>query len=109
MRVTVCVTRLRLWARPYEPGADWQRAGDLASGRFGFGVQRPDVSLGTLIADGTGAALTYPWMFCFSAGLLVVLVLAVNLIGDGLRDAIDPTSATPIGSDEASTPIGPEP
>ncbi|MDQ1653396.1 MAG: glutathione transport system permease protein gsiA [Cryptosporangiaceae bacterium] len=61
---------------------------------FGFGVQRPDVSLGTLIADGTGAALTYPWMFCFSAGLLVVFVLAVNLIGDGLRDAIDPTSVT---------------
>jgi peptide/nickel transport system ATP-binding protein len=60
---------------------------------FGFGVQRPDVSLGTLIADGTGAALTYPWMFWFSSGLLVVFVLAVNLIGDGLRDAIDPTSA----------------
>lgn len=59
---------------------------------FGFGVQPPDVSLGTLIADGTSAALTYPWMFFFAAGLLVVFVLAVNLIGDGLRDAIDPTS-----------------
>lgn len=59
---------------------------------FGFGVQPPDVSLGTLIADGTTAALTYPWMFFFAAGLLVVFVLAVNLVGDGLRDAIDPTS-----------------
>jgi ABC-type dipeptide/oligopeptide/nickel transport system permease subunit len=59
---------------------------------FGFGVQPPDVSLGTLIADGTGAAVTYPWMFFFAAGLLVVFVLAVNLVGDGLRDAIDPTS-----------------
>ncbi|MFD8806915.1 ABC transporter permease [Streptomyces sp. NPDC059597] len=59
---------------------------------FGFGVQPPDVSLGTLIASGTGAAVTYPWMFFFAAGLLVVLVLAVNLVGDGLRDALDPTS-----------------
>ncbi|WP_043662953.1 ABC transporter permease [Streptomyces xylophagus] len=59
---------------------------------FGFGVQPPDVSLGTLIADGTGAAVTYPWMFFFAAGLLVVFVLAVNLVGDGLRDALDPTA-----------------
>jgi ABC-type dipeptide/oligopeptide/nickel transport system permease subunit len=59
---------------------------------FGFGVQPPDVSLGTLIADGTTSALTFPWMFFFAAGLLVVFVLAVNLVGDGLRDALDPTS-----------------
>ncbi|GGU80742.1 ABC transporter permease [Streptomyces filipinensis] len=59
---------------------------------FGFGVQPPDVSLGTLIASGTGAAVTYPWMFFFAAGLLVVFVLAVNLVGDGLRDALDPTA-----------------
>jgi peptide/nickel transport system ATP-binding protein len=61
---------------------------------FGFGVQPPDVSLGTLIAAGTGSAVTYPWMFLFPASLLVLFVLAVNLIGDGLRDAIDPTSNT---------------
>jgi peptide/nickel transport system permease protein len=59
---------------------------------FGFGVQPPDVSLGTLIADGTKSAVTYPWLFLFAAGLLVVIVLAVNLVGDGLRDALDPTS-----------------
>jgi glutathione transport system permease protein len=59
---------------------------------FGFGVQPPDVSLGTLIADGTPSATTYPWLFGFAAGLLVVTVLAVNLVGDGLRDALDPTS-----------------
>jgi peptide/nickel transport system permease protein len=59
---------------------------------FGFGIQPPDVSLGTLIADGTTSAVTYPWMFFFAAGLLVVFVLAVNLVGDGLRDAIDPTA-----------------
>jgi len=59
---------------------------------FGFGVQPPDVSLGTLIADGTPSAVTYPWLFGFGAGLLVLIVLAVNLVGDGLRDALDPTS-----------------
>jgi peptide/nickel transport system permease protein len=59
---------------------------------FGFGVQPPDVSLGTLIGDYAGAALTYPWEFYFPAGLLVVLVLAINLIGDGLRDAFDPNA-----------------
>jgi peptide/nickel transport system permease protein len=59
---------------------------------FGFGVQPPDVSLGTLIGDYAGAALTYPWEFYFPAGLLVVLVLAINLVGDGLRDALDPNA-----------------
>jgi peptide/nickel transport system permease protein len=61
---------------------------------FGFGVQPPDVSLGTLIADGTDSAVTYPWLFSFAAGLLVLIVLAVNLVGDGLRDALDPTSGS---------------
>ena len=56
---------------------------------FGFGVQPPDVSLGTLIAAGTDSALTYPWLFLFSAGVLVIAVLAVNPVGDGLRDALD--------------------
>ncbi|MFE9994189.1 ABC transporter permease [Streptomyces avermitilis] len=65
---------------------------------FGFGVQTPDVSLGTLIASGTGAAVTYPWMFFYAAGLLVVFVLAVNLVGDGLRDALDPTSRSRKGA-----------
>ena len=59
---------------------------------FGFGVQPPDVSLGTLIADGTQSATTYPWLFGVAAGLLVAIVLSVNLVGDGLRDALDPTS-----------------
>ncbi len=59
---------------------------------FGFGVQPPDVSLGTLIAAGTSSALTFPWLFMFSGGLLTLTVLSVNLVGDGLRDALDPTS-----------------
>lgn len=57
---------------------------------LGFGVQAPDVSLGTLISEGTRSALTFPWLFMFAGGLLIVVVLAVNLVGDGLRDAMDP-------------------
>ena len=61
---------------------------------FGFGVQPPDVSLGTLIADGTRSAITFPWLFLFSGGALIITVLAVSVIGDGLRDALDPNSAS---------------
>ncbi|MCM6776869.1 ABC transporter permease [Nocardia sp. CDC159] len=59
---------------------------------LGFGVQPPDVSLGSLIASGTKSALTYPWLFLFAGGLLVITVLCANLVGDGLRDAFDPSS-----------------
>jgi peptide/nickel transport system permease protein len=59
---------------------------------FGFGVQPPDVSLGTLIENAQTAATTLPWLFLFPAGFLVLLLLAVNLIGNGLRDALDPSS-----------------
>ena len=54
---------------------------------LGFGVQPPDVSLGTLIADGTKSVTTFPWVFLFPAGVLVLIVFCANLIGDGLRDA----------------------
>ena len=60
---------------------------------FGFGVQPPDVSLGTLIGSYANAALTYPWQFYFPAASLVVLVLSINLVGDALRDALDPHAA----------------
>jgi peptide/nickel transport system permease protein len=59
---------------------------------FGFGVRPPDVSLGTLIASGTQSAFTFPWLFLFPGGLLVLITLAVSVLGDGLRDALDPGS-----------------
>ncbi len=59
---------------------------------LGFGVQPPDVSLGTLIADGTRSVTTFPWVFLFPAGVLVTIVLCANLVGDGLRDALDPAA-----------------
>ena len=71
---------------------------------FGFGVQLPDVSMGTLIADGSPAALTFPWQFYFVTGLLVAIVLCVNAVGDGLRDALDPTSALAGRADRGVAP-----
>ncbi len=61
---------------------------------LGFGVQPPDVSLGTLIADGTSSATTFPWVFLFPAGVLVLIIMCANVIGDGLRDALDPGSTS---------------
>ncbi|GGV03742.1 putative peptide transport permease protein [Actinomadura cremea] len=57
---------------------------------LGFGVRPPDVSLGTLIADGGTALLAFPWRFAFPAALLILVVVAANLLADGLRDALDP-------------------
>ncbi len=58
---------------------------------LGFGIQPPDISLGgTLIADGTKSATTFPWVFLFPAGVLVLILVCANLTGDGLRDALDP-------------------
>jgi glutathione transport system permease protein len=59
---------------------------------FGFGIRPPQVSLGTLLADGSSAATTRPWVFLFPAGALILFLFAVSLIGDALRDAVDPTS-----------------
>ena len=59
---------------------------------LGFGVQPPDVSLGTLIADGTQSATTFPWVFLVPAGVLVLILVCANLTGDGLRDALDPSA-----------------
>lgn len=58
---------------------------------FGFGVQPPDVSLGTLIRDGAPFALTSSWLFLPAGLLLIIGVLAVSFAGDGLRDALDPS------------------
>ncbi|MDT0261797.1 ABC transporter permease [Jatrophihabitans lederbergiae] len=61
---------------------------------FGFGVQPPDVSLGTVISDSQSLATTYPHVFMFAGLFLVLTVLCVSVIGDALRDAIDPSSGS---------------
>jgi len=61
---------------------------------LGFGVMAPDTSLGTLISEGSGMATTFPWVFSTPAVVLVFLVMCVNAVGDGLRDALDPNSSS---------------
>ena len=57
---------------------------------LGFGVQKPDVSLGSLISEYEGAFTTRPWLFWWPGLMILAIALAVNFIGDGLRDAFDP-------------------
>lgn len=59
---------------------------------LGFGVGPEDTSLGRLISDGVQAASTRPWLFYFPGLLFLLIVLAINLIGDGIRDAFDPSN-----------------
>ncbi len=57
---------------------------------LGFGVKAPDTSLGALISEYQSAFLTRPWLFWWPGLFIVTIALAVNFIGDGLRDAYDP-------------------
>jgi oligopeptide transport system permease protein len=60
---------------------------------LGLGVQPPQASLGSLIAEGAAQinpVRIYWWMIAFPAGLLAITLLALNFVGDGLRDAWDP-------------------
>ena len=57
---------------------------------LGYGVHPPDTSLGLLISQGVDAAQTRPWLFYYPGILILLLVLAVNLIGEGIRNAFDP-------------------
>ena len=59
---------------------------------IGFGVQLPDVSLGTMLSDGATTVYSAPWLFYFPAGVRTLLTVSIALISDGLRDALDPTS-----------------
>jgi ABC-type dipeptide/oligopeptide/nickel transport system permease subunit len=58
---------------------------------LGLGIRPPDTSLGLLVSAGQQAAQTRPWLFYFPGLVIVVIALSINFIGDGLRDAFDPT------------------
>ncbi|MBO0879576.1 MAG: ABC transporter permease [Mycobacterium sp.] len=57
---------------------------------LGYGVQRPDTSLGQLVSDGVQAESTRWWLFYPPGLLILIIVLSVNLIGDGIRNSFDP-------------------
>lgn len=56
----------------------------------GLGVQPPQTSWGALAAGAQGMFQFYPWQLLFPAGMIALTMLAFTLLGDGLRDALDP-------------------
>jgi ABC-type dipeptide/oligopeptide/nickel transport system permease subunit len=58
---------------------------------LGFGIQPPNPSIGSLIAQGQQQGLETWWLVTFPGLAIALVALAINFIGDGLRDALDPT------------------
>ena len=59
---------------------------------IGLGTQPPDPSLGLMLSDGRGIMQEAPWVVVFPGLAIVAAVLGFNLLGDGLRDLLDPRS-----------------
>ena len=59
---------------------------------LGLGIQPPDASWGVLIRDGAEQMETAPWLLIFPGVFFSATLLALNFLGDGLRDALDPKS-----------------
>jgi ABC-type dipeptide/oligopeptide/nickel transport system permease subunit len=57
---------------------------------LGLGAQSPTLSWGAMLADGQTFLATAPWVAVFPGAALLLAVLGVNLLGDGLRDLLDP-------------------
>lgn len=57
---------------------------------LGLGIQPPEPEWGAMLSYGTGYLMNYPYLLLFPGLAIGITVLAVNLMGDGLRDALDP-------------------
>jgi peptide/nickel transport system permease protein len=58
---------------------------------LGFGILPPNAALGKLISDGQSEGFELWWLVTFPGLVIVIIALCVNFVGDGLRDAFDPT------------------
>jgi peptide/nickel transport system permease protein len=58
---------------------------------LGFGIQPPNPAIGSLINEGQQQGLETWWLVTFPGLVIAVVALAINFVGDGLRDALDPT------------------
>jgi ABC-type dipeptide/oligopeptide/nickel transport system permease subunit len=58
---------------------------------LGFGIEPPTPALGALLNEGQDQGIDKWWLVTFPGVVIVVIVLCINFIGDGLRDALDPT------------------
>ena len=59
-------------------------------GFLGLGAQPPTPEWGAMLADTRDLMLSHPWVMAFPGLCILVTVMAINLMGDGLRDALDP-------------------
>ncbi len=57
---------------------------------LGFGVQPPTATWGNMLKDGQSQMTYAPWVAVFPGLMIFITVIAINYIGDGLRDALDP-------------------
>lgn len=57
---------------------------------IGLGTQSPETSLGLMLKDAQGMFLIHPWLTVVPGLAIVLIVIALNIAGDGLRDALDP-------------------
>ena len=57
---------------------------------LGLGVKVPLASLGMLLSDGVGSMRVFPWRLLFPALVFSLMMVSFNLLGDGLRDSLDP-------------------
>jgi oligopeptide transport system permease protein len=57
---------------------------------LGLGVQAPLASWGTLVTEGSTQILVYPWLLIGPGVVMGLTIFALNFLGDGLRDALDP-------------------
>ncbi len=57
---------------------------------LGLGVRQPTATWGNMLEDATRYLETAPWLWFFPGMFILVTVLAINFVGDGLRDALDP-------------------
>jgi oligopeptide transport system permease protein len=60
---------------------------------LGLGIQPPESSWGSLISYGVETMEEYPWLLIFPAATLSITLFALNFLGDGLRDALDPRAS----------------
>ncbi len=64
-----------------------------------IGIQPPQASLGTMVSDGQSQLYTRPWVSIAPGLLIVIVVVTLNVLGDGVRDAIDPRGGLPTRRD----------
>ena len=57
----------------------------------GIGIQPPDASWGNMVSEGQTYLISAPWLVAMPGGAIVLAMVGFSILGDGLRDALDPT------------------